>query len=352
MPGCSVLLSTTTEHGRRLAVELLGNKVSIIYSPIDFFLSVKNVLRVVKPDVLIFLETEIWPSWIIEAHRAGIKIVLLNGRISKRSLKSYMRLRPFLRDIFARFCRFSMVSEGNEKRIISIGADPVKTVVNGNAKYDRLIKQIIPGMNEKTRNLLDIGLKVPVIIAGSTRSGEEEIILNAFKKITEHFPDAVLIIAPRHLKRVKDIVQLIHKNGMACHLKSELAASETSRKNNIIIIDSYGELFNIYSAGSIAFCGASLVPLGGQNPLEPAAWSVPVFHGPYMDDFLDARDLLRKYDSSIEVRGADDFADKAIYYLDNPDLLKQKGHAAKMALLESHESSKKHARVIEDIFRA
>ena len=351
IPGCSILLSTTTEHGRNLAVELLGDKVSIIYSPIDFFLCVKKSLRVINPDVLVFLETEIWPSWIIEAHRAGIKIVLINGRISKRSLKSYLRLKPFIKNILSHFHMFSMISEENKKHITLIGADPEKTVVNGNAKYDLLIKETTPGMNEKIRNILDIGFDIPVIIAGSTRTGEEEILLKAFGKINECFPDSVLIIAPRHLKRLKDILQLLDKNKLGYHLRSELGKPGFGRKKSIIIIDTYGELFDIYSSGTIAFCGASLVNLGGQNLLEPAAWGIPVFHGPYMDDFLDASDLLKENNASTEVTGADDFAEKAVYLLNNPDLLKQKGLAGKKALMKSQDASKKHASVIAGIIK-
>ncbi len=352
IPGCSVLLSTTTEHGRNLAVELLGHKVPIIYSPIDIFFSVKKSLRRVNPDVLVFLETEIWPSWIIEAHRKNIKIVLLNGRISRRSFKRYLPLRPFLKNVLSNFNVLSMISEDDKKRISDIGADPEKTVVNGNAKYDLLINQAVPGMDENIRNDFNIGLDIPVIVAGSTRTGEEEILLKAFRKIIELFPDTILIIAPRHLERIKDIVQLLQKNRMGYHLRSDLGASGAGRKDNIILVDSYGELFNIYSAGSIAFCGASLVPLGGQNPLEPAAWSVPVFHGPYMDDFSDARNLLEKYGASIEVTGPDDFAEKAVYYLSNPVLLRQKGLASKKALLDSQDSSKKHARVITGVIKS
>ena len=346
IPGCSILLSTTTEHGRNLGVELLGEKVPVIYSPVDIFFSVKKSLRLVNPDVLIFLETEIWPSWIIEAGRAGVKIVLLNGRISRRSFTSYLRLKPFLRNILSSFHSLSMISEEDKKRITLIGADPEKTVVNGNAKYDMLINQTAPGMNKDIRKKLQIDLDAPIIVAGSTRTGEETILLKAFSDIIKHFPDVVMIIAPRHLERVKDIVLLLQKNRLGYHLKSELGVPGTIRKNNILIIDSYGELFNIYSVASIAFCGASLVPLGGQNPMEPAAWGATVFHGPYMNDFLDAMDLLKKYDASVEVTGHDDFAEKAVYFLHNPDLLRQKGMAAKTALVDSQDASKKHASVV------
>ncbi len=244
-----------------------------------------------------------------------------------------------------------MISKEDKKRIILIGANPEKTVVNGNAKYDMLIKQTATGMNEKIRRDLDIAPDIPVIVAGSTRTGEEVILLNAFRKIVEHFPGAVLIIAPRHLERVKEIAQLLQKNRMGYHLRSETDSPGSRRKNNILLIDSYGELFNIYSAGSIAFCGASFVPLGGQNPMEPAAWGTPVFHGPHMDDFLDARDLLERYNASVQVTGANDFAEKAVYFLSNPDLLRQKGLAAKRALMESQDASKKHAGIIARLLK-
>ena len=348
MPRSSVLLSANTEHGRNLALEMLGDRIPIIYAPVDLFLFVRKALKKINPDALIFLETEIWPSWIIEARRAGIKIALLNGRISGRSLKNYLRFKPFFKNILSNFDTLSMISEEDRKHIILIGADPEKTIVNGNAKYDMLIHQTEPRMNENIRRLLDIDPGVPVIVAGSTRTGEEEILLDAFRNISGDFPDAVLIIAPRHIERVKDIIEILRKKRLGYHLRSEIGPSDFRREQNIIIIDCYGELFNIYSAANIAFCGASLVPLGGQNPLEPAAWGTPVFHGPHMNEFLGAADLLKRYDASIEVTDHADLSEKAVFLLKRPDLLRQKGIAAKKALTESLGASEKHARVIAD----
>ncbi len=349
LPDCSVILSTITEHGRNLAVEMLGNQAQVIYAPIDLFLSVRKALHRINPDVLIFLETEIWPSWIIEAHMAGIRIVLLNGRISKRSLKRYRLFKPVLKNILSYFDILSMISEEHKRHIELIGADPEKVVVTGNAKYDMLIHKTVSGMHEEIRRLLDIGFDTPVIVAGSTRTGEEEIIIEAYKKIVEHFSESVLILAPRHIERVKDIIELLQKEGLKYHLRSEFRLPGTIRNHNILVIDSYGELFNFYSAADIAFCGASLVPLGGQNPLEPAAWGIPVFHGPYMDDFLDAMNLLKKYDASVEVTGPKDLAEKLVYYLNNPVLLREKGLSGKKALMENEGSSVRNANIIVQI---
>jgi 3-deoxy-D-manno-octulosonic-acid transferase len=120
-------------------------------------------------------------------------------------------------------------------------------------------------------------------------------------------------------------------------------------KHGIIIIDCYGELFNIYSAGTIAFCGASLVPLGGQNPLEPAAWGTPVFNGPHMEDFTDAINLMKKYNANIEVKDTADLALKVIHYLNNPELLSEKGRAGKKALLESSNVAEEQAALIKGL---
>lgn len=349
LPGCSIILSTSTEHGRALALDLPGSKVPVIYAPIDFFSLVKKALNRIKPDILIFLETEIWPSWIIEAKKSGVKLAMLNGRISGRSIKGYRKVIPFFRMVLSRFDLLSMISEGDRERIIEMGARPETVTVNGNAKYDMLTRGTTHGMNENIRKTLHIPADAPVIVAGSIRSGEEEIILESYKKIIDTFHDTVLIIAPRHLERISTITELIQMHGLNYHLRSELVSSGSSRKHGIIIIDCYGELFNIYSAATIAFCGASLVPLGGQNPLEPAAWGTPVFHGPHMADFNDAMDLLKKYDANIEVKDTSDLIEKIIYYLNNRDLLSKKGRAAKNALMENSNVAETQASLIKGL---
>jgi 3-deoxy-D-manno-octulosonic-acid transferase len=242
-----------------------------------------------------------------------------------------------------------MISNGDRERIIQIGARAETVSVNGNSKYDMLIRSTTPGMRENVRRALQIAPDALVIVAGSTRSGEEEILLDAYKRILTPFHDAVLILAPRHLKRVTQITGLVKKKGLKCHLRSELVSQGHTRKEGIIIIDCFGELFNTYSAANIAFCGASLVPLGGQNPLEPAAWGTPLFHGPHMEDFSDAMQLLGAYNAGIEVTGAIDLAEKVIFYLNNPDLLAQKGMAAKKALMEGSNVAEVQASLIKGL---
>jgi len=348
-PGCSIILSTTTEHGRAQAKEMFPPEIQVIYAPVDVFFVIQKVIKLINPDILIFLETEIWPSWIIESRKKGVKIVLLNGRISRRSFKNYLRFKLFFKRILESFDHLSMISEIDRERISMLGAGPEKTSVNGNAKYDLIIDQVVSGKAEEIREKLQIAESIPVIVAGSTRTGEDDILLKSYKKILKEIPEAILILAPRHLERVEHIVRLLEKEGLEYHLWTEVTVPMKKREKSIIIVDKYGELFDIYSIATIAFCGASLVPLGGQNPFEPAAWSVPVFHGPFMDDFQDARLLLDETGGNVVVRGLDEFTDKALEIINDRDLLKKKGKAAREALLKNHLAAERHAVIVNNL---
>ncbi len=346
MPDCFIVLSATTEHGRDLAVDILGGEVPVIYGPADSIFSVRKALHAVRPDVLAFLETEIWPSWINEASRMGINISIVNGRISKRSLKRYLKLRPFFQKILDKVDVFSMITEEDRSRIISIGANPQKILVNGNAKYDLLPDLADPSIEAEMRKTLNLEASSKVFIAGSTRSGEESMVIDAYKKILEKFPDTVLLIAPRHIERTREIGSLLERHGFRYQLRSEIDPQDQKRVEKIVIINTFGELFKLYSIGTIIFCGASLVPLGGQNPLEAAVWGKAVIYGPHMDDFLDAKALLEEKNAGILVSGPEMLAEKAIELLRDPDLLKKRGMDAREAVFGNHDSAGKHAEAI------
>jgi len=345
-PQCSFLLSTTTEHGRKLANETFGDQVPVVYAPIDFVGSVRKALSTARPHVMVFLETEIWPAWLFEAHRMGIKIALINGRISVRSIGKYLRLRPFFSRVLKNFDVFSMILEEDAARIKAMGADPQKIEVHGNAKYDLLGSTADPAIETETRQVLNLTAKQRVFIAGSTREGEEEMVLNAYEKILEYFPGTILIIAPRHIERTPLIGSIIERHGFRYQLRTDLDKYNEKRTEQVVIINTFGELFKVYSIGTIVFCGASLVPLGGQNPLEPAIWGKVVLYGPSMEDFLDARALLEAAEAGMTVSDPGMLADKAIWFLRNPQELRKYGDRARQAVLKNQGAAQKHARVI------
>ena len=347
MPACSLILSTFTEHGRKLAKETFGEEVPVIYAPIDFVGPVRKALSTVRPDAVVFLETEIWPAWLFEARRMGIKTAMINGRISVKSVGSYLRLRPVIRKVLENFDVFSMILEEDAGRIKAMGADPRKIEINGNAKYDLLGSNTDPAMETEMRRILDLKSSQRVFVAGSTREGEEELVLDAYEKILRDFPDTVLIIVPRHIERVPAIGSLLGRRGFRYQLRSDLDQSERKRSEQIVIINTYGELFKVYSVGTIVFCGGSLVPLGGQNPLEPAVWAKVAFYGPSMEEFLDAVDLLGQSGGGVQVSSPEMLAEKAAWFLRHPDELKRYGERAREVALRKKGAAEKHALVIE-----
>jgi 3-deoxy-D-manno-octulosonic-acid transferase len=346
MPGCSFLLSTMTGHGRALAEERFGQDIPVVYAPVDFIACFRSALCRVRPDVMVFLETEIWPAWLSEARRLGIRTALINGRISVRSIDGYLKLRPFFKEVLKKVDAFSMISEEDAARIRSMGAPPHLIEVNGNAKYDILARVPDPHLEIEMRQTLTLDASHKVIVAGSTRQGEEEIILDAYLKALEAFPETILIIVPRHIDRTGDIAKMVHRRGLTCQLRTEIGDGKAGRTEKVIIINTFGELFKIYSVATIVFCGASLTPLGGQNPLEPAVWGKAVLYGPSMEDFLDAKDLLESAGAGVPVSTPEELGEKIFWLLGHPETSKAYGERARKAVLGNRGAALKHAKVI------
>ncbi|MFW6052480.1 MAG: 3-deoxy-D-manno-octulosonic acid transferase [Desulfosalsimonas sp.] len=349
MPECSVLLSTTTKHGRELAESLDPENIPVIYAPLDLAFCLRPALSRVKPGAVIFIETEIWPAWVFEARRAGARVAMINGRISPRSFTSYRRMRPFLKHVLARFDVFSMIQPADRERIIALGAPPQKVVVSGNAKYERIAAGLDPDAEARMRQILDMPENVQVIVAGSTREDEEEIILDAYEKILKIFPGTILVIAPRHIERAGAIAALINRKGHCCEFRTRIGDKENPRKAKIVIVDTFGELFDTYSLATVVFCGASLVPLGGQNPFEPAAWGKPVLYGPSMEDFTDAREMLEAEGGGMTVQGPDALAAAITQLLKDPKQLQSMGENAGKAVFKHRGAGDIHASYIEKL---
>jgi 3-deoxy-D-manno-octulosonic-acid transferase len=350
IPDCEVILSTSTDHGHDLACELFDRE-SVLYAPFDFLPSVRKTLSAVNPEVMVFLETEIWPAWITETHRRGIPCALIHGRISKRSIRKYLTFRPLFRDVLNHMATFSMITEQDARRIKDMGADPKRVEVNGNAKHDLLTSQIDPAIEARMQKLLGLKPSQPVFVGGSTREGEEEILLNVYKRLSKEFPEALLVIAPRHIMRTSSVENLVRQQGLEVQLWTDLVRHGVKRTAPVVIVDTFGDLFKIYSVGTIIFCGASLVPLGGQNPLEPAVWGKMVFYGSSMEDFQDARRILEQERAGVEVKDSEAFAERALFFLNHQEELQEAGRRAKEAVLHSQGASKRHAEVIARLMR-
>jgi len=345
VPGCEIILSTATDHGHALATQTFRD-VNVLYAPMDLLFSVRKALMGARPDVMVFLETEIWPAWLFEAHRMGIRIALINGRISPRSFRRYRKLRPFFREVLRCVDVFSMISPEDAKRIGVMGAELQKIVINGNAKYDSLAGHADPALETRISEILNLRPSQKVFVAGSTREGEETLILDAYERILKQFPETILVLAPRHIVRTPAIEALLRRRGFGYQLRTDLDGRKGTRRAPVVIMNTFGELFGLYSVGTINFCGASLVPLGGQNPLEAAVWGKVVFYGPSMDDFTDAKALLEREGAGMTVSGPEALAEKAIWFLDHPEEAETRGRRGREAVMKNQGAARRHARVI------
>jgi 3-deoxy-D-manno-octulosonic-acid transferase len=346
LPGCALVLSTSTRHGRISAQEKLGASVTCIYAPLDFPVSVTRCFAFVRPQLLVCLETEIWPNLLFTARRLGISTALINGRLSVRSVGRYRKVRPLIAEALGTVEAFSMIRREDAERIAELGASPERISVNGNSKYDFLVRQADPSLRTKMGKIYNLKGFEPVFVAGSTRSLEEEMVLAAYREICREIPGTVLILAPRHVKRAGKIAGIVRRFGFSCQMRTELARPGALRTAQVVVVDTIGELSATYSVASIAFCGGSLVPLGGQNVLEAAVWGVPVLFGPSMDDFLDAKELLEREGGGVPVANGRELAEKGRMLLADREKAAGVGSRGREAVMSQRGAAEKHAAVI------
>jgi len=346
IPHCAIILSTTTEHGQTSARDKLQSKATCVYAPIDFIVSVRKALSTIRPDILVCLETEIWPNWLFEARRMGVRLALVNGRISVRSIKGYLKIRCLIREALRQVESFSMIREADAQRLMMLGVPREKIVVNGNAKFDLLLPMADASIKGEIEKFYNLNGNIPVFVAGSTRGSEHEIVVDVYEKILETLPETLLIIAPRHLERVRYIKNMVIRRGFSCQFKTDIDKPGGFRTASVVIMDTIGDLQSTYSIASIVFCGGSLEPLGGQNILEAAVWGKPVLYGPSMDDFLDAKALLDKTGGGIQVKDGRELTERALYYLTHPAEADAVGRLAKEAVMLNKGAADNHADVI------
>ena len=282
-PEKSIIFSTITDTGQKVARERAPEGTAVVYLPFDVPFILNNVLKRVKPDLLIVIETELWPNLIRGFNEKGIPVLLLNGRISEKSFKGYKKVSRFMKKVLSHVDFFGMQSEEYADRIRQLGVDAHRVMALGNFKFDTKPSSEIP--------LWTTELQGPVIVAGSTFEGEEELMTDVYLKLREDFPDINLIIAPRHPERFKPVeemlkakkVSFVKRSGIDS-LKSQKV--ERGRLNGfIVLLDTVGELSSVYGISDIAVIGKSFRGRGGQNPLEPAYWGKPIICGPHMENF-------------------------------------------------------------------
>jgi 3-deoxy-D-manno-octulosonic-acid transferase len=313
LPGWVVAVSTTTETGQRLAKARLPD-LPVFYLPLDLKFSVRRYLRVLRPQMLVLMESELWPRLISECARDGVPVAVVNARVSDRSFPRYMRLRRLWRPFLEMISLFLSQSRETAERLEKIGAPSERVQVSGNLKYDVQSRSD----NEMARRILSI-LSGRLIVAGSTLAGEEEALLAAWPAILESVPDASLLIAPRHPDRFEEVSQLIRRSGSPFVRCSQLVHSnDPIAGGTILLLDTIGDLASVYGVATVAFVGGSLVSKGGHNPLEPAQFGVPVVMGPSFENFREIVKTMQEA-GAIRIIATNELAETLIGLLQGTD---------------------------------
>jgi 3-deoxy-D-manno-octulosonic-acid transferase len=304
-PGHRVFLSTTTITGNAVAKKSVRGVDGLFYMPFDFPHPVRRALDVLNPSLLVLVETELWPNLIHEARRRGTRIALVNGRISTRSFPRYMKARRFLSLVLSEVDLFLMQGEAHAERIRALGAPADRVQVTGNLKFDAVLPGRVP---ERLARLLQGGTTPrPLWVAGSTVGGEEELVLSAFHRVRERVPQARLLLAPRHPERFAAVPTLVEAAGFRCLRRSALDPAAWG-DGEVLLLDTLGELAQVYGLASVVFVGGSLVPAGGHNILEPAVAGKAVVVGPHMENFQEIADQFRSERAMVQVASSDELA--------------------------------------------
>ena len=309
-PDRKLLVSTVTVTGRQTVREALPDVDGVTYLPLDLPWLVSRSLHRLHPELIILLETEIWPNFIRAAHRLRIPTVVLSGRLSPRGARMYERFRKLFKPVLDEVSGFGMQDDENAGRVLCLGVDPLKVTVTGSLKYAAPEPGPVP-------QPLDPGKgRSPVVVAGSTHRGEEEIFLDILPELCRLYPGLLMILAPRHPERFGEVERLLRERKLRYLKRSETSGLQ-SGDHGVLLLDTLGDLPRYYGCADVAFVGGSLVPAGGHNLIEPARWGKPVLVGPHRSNIAaTARELLEQ-GGAVEVRDRQELFREVVDLLSN-----------------------------------
>lgn len=289
-PQYRVLVSTTTDTGQKLARKLFGEE-NAFYFPLDFAFAIRPYLRALRPRLVVIAETEFWPNFLRLVARSGAQIAVVNARISDRSFRGYRRFRHWLARILEPIHIFLAQTDDDRRRLSEIGAAAGRIQVTGNLKFD-ISPPAPPPIVASLRSAFEHAGAGPILVCGSTVDDEEPLLLRAFENVLASHPRAVMILAPRHPERFPEVTTLLEKLGMRFWRRSLWNGQPLA--GGVFLVDSIGELATLYSLGTLAFVGGSLVPQGGHNIIEPAQYGVPIVVGTHTENFRDIVGLFQR----------------------------------------------------------
>ena len=322
-PDLLIVVTTTTSTGYTLAYERLPQEVELLYFPQDFPWSVHRAYDLIQPDFIVLIESELWPNHIWTGVRRSVPLFLVNGRMSPRSERRYKQLGSLPRLVFDKLALVCAQSQEDTDNFTEIGVPRDRVHMTGNMKYDVSmphadVQRVDPAYLLKQ---ISISLAQPILVAGSTHPGEEEILFNVFADLRQRFPQLFLVLVPRHVERTREVVELARQKQIKFVLRSEINShlEQTARPYDCLIVNTTGELKWFYRIATVIFVGKSLVGQGGQNIVEAAASGHPVVFGPLMQNFRAIAQQFVAEDACVQVTDADGLCRALQELLENPD---------------------------------
>lgn len=337
---CRILFTATTPAGAELCRQLKSEEDYFLFFPVDFKWSVRRFLGAVRPEAVIFLETEIWPNLVFELEKQKIPLFILNGRISDKALPKYLKIPSFTRIVLKRFAQIGAQDELMRARFLSLGVPAEKCRVTGNIKYDWEPAHVTSALLQHIQNYF----RKPghfLWVAGSTHEGEEELLMEAYLRLRESLPSLRLLIAPRHLTRLEKIEAAARKLSLpAVRLDDKTDWKAAPTPDKIYILNKIGVLAQVYEWADVVFIGGSLVPTGGHNLVEPAYFAKPILYGPFMANFKEMEEEFRSHEAAVRVPNADELRECVLNWAkDNAS--RDKTGAAARALVQKHAGATK-----------
>ncbi|MGV8837396.1 lipid IV(A) 3-deoxy-D-manno-octulosonic acid transferase [Cellvibrio sp.] len=347
-----LVITTTTPTGSERVRATLGDSVVHVYAPYDLPDALARFLMRVKPSLYLVMETELWPNTLAACAKRNIPAMLVNGRLSEKSARGYARFGALTKPMLQHLSCAAIQNSTDAARFVALGLSEDKVIVTGNIKFDLNLGDDLRVQATTLKNQLSNNGQRLVLIAASTHQGEDELILDAFALVRASSSDlarsAVLVLVPRHPERFERVGQLCVSRGFNVALRSEHSWDST---NNILLGNTMGELMLMFGASDIAFVGGSLVPNGGHNFIEPAAWGLPLVSGEHLFNFAEVARLLTDAGALMKVSSAQTLAEAFVRLLENDSLRMEKGAAALQVALDNRGALDKTLVVIADHLR-
>ena len=335
-PGHRLAVTTTTPTGSERVKAEFGESVYHVYAPYDLPGAVSRALDMLNPTLLIVMETELWPNLIHGCYKRQIPVAVANARLSERSATGYGGVPGLSRPMLGEVSKIAVQTLAERQRFIALGAAEQNIEVTGNIKFDIRLSDEIRQQALGLKALVSTAGKRPVLLAASTHRGEDEVLLYAYAALQREFENLLLIIAPRHPERFADVAALAVKQGYSLARRS--AGELPGEQHQVFLCDTMGELMLFYGICDVAFVGGSLVPAGGHNMVEPAAWGVPVISGPHLFNFTEASELLLAKRALEICHTGEDIALALEPLLSDPSYRNQRGQAA-LAVLQDNQGA-------------